>query len=91
MKKRIKATVTGFVQGINFRYFCGQEASRLNLTGYARNIPGANQVEVVAEGEEADLEKLSDWLRHGPAGAKVENAQIEHQECSDEFSSFEIR
>jgi acylphosphatase len=91
MKKRIKATISGFVQGINFRYFCGQEASRLNLTGYARNIPGINRVEVIAEGEEADLEKLTDWLRHGPANAKVENVQVEHQVYSGEFSGFEIR
>ncbi len=37
MIKRVVLKIYGDVQGVNFRYFTYQEASRLNLTGWARN------------------------------------------------------
>jgi acylphosphatase len=90
MKKRMQATIFGLVQGVGFRYYCREEALNLGLTGYARNIFGGREVEVVVEGEEPGLKKFSDWLHRGPPSAKVEKARISTGEYKGEFSDFKL-
>ena len=53
----IIAWVYGRVQGVGFRYTTQYEAKRLGLTGYAKNLDDGS-VEVVACGEEGQVEKL---------------------------------
>ena len=60
----IIAWVYGRVQGVGFRYTTQYEAKRLGLTGYAKNLDDGS-VEVVACGEEGQVEKLMQWLKSG--------------------------
>ena len=70
----IIAWVYGRVQGVGFRYTTQYEAKRLGLTGYAKNLDDGS-VEVVACGEEGQVEKLMQWLKSGgPRSARVERA-----------------
>ena len=63
--------VMGKVQGVFYRHSARQEATRLGLKGLARNLPDGS-VEVVAQGNAAAVEALHQWLRRGPAQARVE-------------------
>jgi acylphosphatase len=36
MTKKLKIKITGFVQGIGFRYFVKDNADKLNIKGYNR-------------------------------------------------------
>jgi len=63
-------TIKGRVQGVWFRDSTRREAERLELSGYARNLPNSD-VEVLASGTEAALNELSLWLQAGPPLAKV--------------------
>ena len=65
------------MQGVGFRYFIQAVASRENLHGWARNLPDG-RVEAAAEGEADAMERFERALRHGPAGARVEQLEIEH-------------
>jgi acylphosphatase len=89
--ERVTARVRGRVQGVGFRYFVCDEAARLGLYGYTRNVPDGCTVEVVAEGRRADLEALLAALRRGPPGAYVEGVQADWQAASVEFGGFSIR
>ncbi|HEC12527.1 MAG TPA: acylphosphatase [Acidiferrobacteraceae bacterium] len=62
--------VSGRVQGVFFRASTCDQARRLGLTGWVRNLPGGN-VELLACGEETALAHLEDWLHQGPPMAKV--------------------
>lgn len=62
--------VTGKVQGVWFRANTQEQAKSLGLTGYAKNLPDG-RVEVLASGEKAKLDKLHEWLKHGPELARV--------------------
>jgi acylphosphatase len=73
-RKTLHARIEGMVQGVGFRYSTVRQARRLGLTGYVRNLPDGS-VEVVAEGEEDLLKRLSSWLRQGPPGAYVRNVE----------------
>jgi len=72
----IRATVSGRVQGVFFRATTQQQALRLNISGYAKNLPDGN-VEVVACGQSDDLQSLVNWLHQGPQYARVESVRIE--------------
>ncbi len=73
----IIAWVYGRVQGVGFRYTTQYEAKRLGLTGYAKNLDDGS-VEVVACGEEGQVEKLMQWLKTGgPGSARVERVLSE--------------
>ena len=90
MKRRIKLTVTGTVQGVGYRASARNIARSLGLTGYAANMPDGT-VEIVAEGEEPLLRKLIDWAREGPSLAHVENVDAEWSDATGEFDSFVTR
>ena len=60
----IIAWVYGRVQGVGFRYTTQYEAKKLGLAGYAKNLDDGS-VEVVACGEEGQVEKLMQWLKSG--------------------------
>lgn len=66
----IKAVISGRVQGVGFRYSTQHEASRLQLTGHAKNLSDGT-VEVVACGEQAQIDRLLAWLAQGPPMATV--------------------
>jgi acylphosphatase len=66
--------VSGFVQGVGFRYFVLRRASALGLRGFVRNLSGGG-VEVVAEGDAAALAELEVALEAGPPSARVESVE----------------
>jgi acylphosphatase len=86
----VQAFIHGRVQGVFFRASVESQAEGLKLTGYVRNLPG-DIVEVVAEGEKPQLEKLIAYLRVGPPAAKVEDIQITWPEYKGEYTRFTIR
>ncbi len=59
-----------------FRGATREQANRLGITGYAKNLPDG-RVEVLACGDDADLEILIEWLKHGPEMAHVTGLNIE--------------
>jgi len=64
--------VSGRVQGVFFRASTRNEALRLGLNGYARNLTDG-RVEVVACGPSETLRELERWLWQGPPAAQVED------------------
>jgi acylphosphatase len=86
----VQATVHGYVQGVFFRAFVSHWASELGLSGYVRNLP-TGAVEVVAEGERKQLEKLTSQLKVGPPSARVEKVVTNWSEYSGKYSGFSVR
>jgi acylphosphatase len=86
----LQAIVHGYVQGVFFRAFVSQRADELGLSGYARNLP-TGAVEVVAEGERKQLERLINHLKTGPPSAKVEKVATSWSEYTGNYSGFGVR
>lgn len=68
--------VSGFVQGVGFRYFTQGEAHRLNLSGYVRNLRDG-RVEAYAIGTPAELVKFRAALEQGPRFSSVKEVMEE--------------
>ena len=63
--------VSGRVQGVGFRDATQREARRLGIcAGWARNLADGD-VDVCARGPAAAVDALGQWLRRGPAMARV--------------------
>ena len=82
--------ISGKVQGVGFRYFTKQNAIRLGLHGYAKNLPNG-KVEVVAEGDIATLDKFVKILWKGPSASRVEDVKVEARPHSGEYTAFGIK
>ncbi len=87
---RVRILVTGRVQGVGFRAFVQQSGTLFGLTGWVRNV-GYNQVETVAEGPRAVLEKFVEVVKKGPRAAYVDEAEVEWGTPGGEFTSFGVR
>jgi len=87
-KKCIKVWISGRVQGVGFRWATRQQANNLGITGYAKNLSDG-RVEVLACGDEGDLDSLIEWLNHGPEYARVTGLHIETVETQIQ-DSFRI-
>jgi acylphosphatase len=66
--------VSGFVQGVGFRYFVQNEAARIRVSGYTRNL-NDGRVEVYAVGTAEQLAKLSAALSRGPRLSRVREVE----------------
>lgn len=77
------------MQGVFFRASTRSAASDLGLTGWVRNT-STGEVELVACGNEMELEQLERWLWQGPPHAQVEDVAAVPVEPKT-FSQFEIR
>jgi len=87
----LSATVYGRVQGVNFRYFVRTVARDLGLKGYVRNLASGDAVEVKAEGQKSQLDKLLKQLNIGSPGAQVKRIDVDWSACSGLFHDFSIR
>lgn len=73
--RRVRAIVTGRVQGVSYRATTAAEARRLRLAGWVRNLPDGS-VELEAEGAPAAVEELLRWARRGPRRAVVTDVAV---------------
>ena len=87
----VQVTISGYVQGIFFRAFASRQATKLGLSGYVRNLPGREKVEVQAEGERKQLEKLINSLEVGPPAARVEKVITHWSKYSGNYSGFSVK
>jgi acylphosphatase len=68
--------VSGRVQGVYYRASAREQAQRLGLAGYARNLDDG-RVEVLIVGEPAAVDSLIQWLRVGPPAASVSAVAVQ--------------
>ena len=89
--QRLNVIVHGRVQGMGFRFFVLQQAVRLGLTGWVRNLAGGTAVEVLAEGDLVSLQELLAALHQGPDAAYVRDVKYHFSPAKGEFREFDIR
>ncbi|MDD5680665.1 MAG: acylphosphatase [Candidatus Omnitrophica bacterium] len=89
MKKRVHIYYSGMVQGVGFRFTAEEMANTLGLTGWAKNLPDG-KVEVLCEGEKADLVSFIDKMKSGSMRDYIRSADVEWGESRNEFENFTV-
>lgn len=78
--------VSGFVQGVGFRFFTQGEAKRLNLEGYVRNLRDG-RVEAYAIGTPAQLARFRAALERGPRFSSVREVKEETAAIDPQYAN----
>lgn len=87
--RRVRLLVSGRVQGVCFRAYTRNKAEELGVSGHVRNLPDG-RVEIVAQGEDADVEELVRWAEHGPPYARVSGTTLDEYELKEDLEGFRI-
>jgi acylphosphatase len=69
-----KIHVSGYVQGVGFRWSAAREAKRHGITGFVKNLSDG-RVYIEAEGSAAQLEAFIEWCKKGPGFGFVESVE----------------
>lgn len=82
--------IEGRVQGVFYRAFTRNVASKLGLNGWVRNLYDG-RVEAVLEGDRSLIEQAILECRKGPSGSYVSDIEVEWEDFSGDLRGFEIR
>jgi acylphosphatase len=86
---RVRLLIQGTVQGVWYRKHAADEAIRLGLTGWVRNLPDG-RVEAAAQGPQEAVDRFVAWCRQGPPLARVTAVEV-HDEPVQHTADFVIR
>lgn len=89
-QQRLHVLVHGRVQGVSFRAYTVDEANRLGVVGWVRNLPDRT-VEVMAEGSTRQLQQLLTWLYRGSPAAHVTQVEANWYPAVGDFTAFTLR
>lgn len=89
-KKHVR--ISGRVQGVGFRHFTKQNARRLNLNGWVKNLPDGD-VEAVFAGKEDNVLEMLEEMKKGPSVARVDDLTVDESsdKLNETFSGFSVR
>jgi acylphosphatase len=88
MKKSVRLYVSGTVQGVFFRIFVKENAEKLNVKGFVRNLEDG-RVEVFLEGQIDDVKRMIELCKNGPKHSQIRNIEIKEESFQD-FKTFKI-
>lgn len=67
--------VSGYVQGVGFRYFVNYTAIRNNLTGWVKNLPDGD-VEMEVQGSKENINIFLKTIKKGNGYSQINNMKI---------------
>jgi acylphosphatase len=81
--------VKGRVQGVGFRWFVEREARLIGVGGWVRNCDDG-AVEVLASGNNEQLNSLYDRLMAGPPAARIDAVEVDDAAPFSGYKTFQI-
>lgn len=72
----VRLLISGWVQGVGFRFALREQALLLGVCGWCRNLPDG-RVETMFQGTDKAVSKLTQWCHEGPSQANVTSVSLE--------------
>jgi len=82
--------ISGRVQGVFFRASAREEAERLSLSGWVRNLPDG-RVEALLAGPPDKVDDMIAWCHHGPPLAQVTGVEVSWEKAPEGLRGFRVR
>lgn len=89
-RERVRALISGRVQGVFFRDSARGRATELGLDGWVRNLSDG-RVEVVVEGPPERVQEMLAWCARGPERADVSDVETHNEDPTGEREGFRVR
>jgi acylphosphatase len=89
MRKRVEVFYSGRVQGVGFRWTTREIAKGYEVAGHVRNLDDG-RVELIAEGEEEEVEQFLQAIRHSQLGDWIRNAVVNRTATTQNCKGFVI-
>ncbi|MEM2948867.1 MAG: acylphosphatase [Candidatus Bilamarchaeaceae archaeon] len=90
MTSRFRITVYGRVQRVGYRDAVAEIARKLNLKGSVKNLEDEVSVEIIAEGEEKQLDEFLKLIHIKRYPIEVEKIDVHKEKPTGEFRYFKI-
>lgn len=88
MKKSVRLYITGTVQGVFFRLFVKQNAEKIGVNGFVRNLEDG-RVEVFIEGDADKVNQMIELCKKGPRHAQIRKVETK-PETFQGFRNFKV-
>jgi acylphosphatase len=88
MKKSVRLYISGTVQGVFYRAFIKENAEKLNVKGFVRNLEDG-RVEVFLEGDANPVNEMIGLCKKGPKHSQIEKVE-EKPERFQDFREFKV-
>ena len=87
---RVRLFISGVVQDVGFRHATKIRADRFGIRGFIKNL-SVGGVEALFEGETGAIDRMIEFCKVGPFGAKVKEVEIRWEEYKNgEFKDFQV-
>ena len=84
----LRVMVRGQVQGVGYRASAVRQAHLQRVTGWVRNNADGT-VEAIVQGSPDQVDRMPEWMRHGPPAARVTDIETETDLTERRFERFE--
>lgn len=88
MKKSVRLYLNGSVQGVFFRELIKQNAEKLNVKGFVRNLEDG-RVEIFLEGNPDEVNAMIEICKKGPKHAQIRSVEIKEEKFQG-FREFKV-
>ncbi len=82
MKKSVRLYIKGTVQGVFFRAFIKENAEKLGVRGFTRNLEDG-RVEVFVEGDSDKVNEMIELCKKGPKHSQIKNVEVIPEKFQD--------
>lgn len=86
---RVRVFIAGKVQNVGFRNATRARAERFSVSGFVKNLPNGG-IEALFQGEAKAVDRMLEFCKMGPLGAKVTEVKIQWEEYKDEYKDFKV-
>jgi acylphosphatase len=90
MKVARRFVISGRVQGVGFRWFVHDAATREGVSGWVTNLLDG-RVEAFVEGDQDAVRRVESALHTGPRSARVEGVAVFDEDVTGSLKGFSVR
>lgn len=87
-ESRAHVFISGDVQEVHFRDNTHETARAHDIEGWVRNLDDG-RVEALFEGDQDDVETMTEWCKRGPIKADVTDVEVEMGKPQGDLENFE--
>ena len=88
MKKSVRVYIIVTVQGVFFRGFVKENAEKLDVKGFVRNLEDG-RIEVFLEGDPNQVDKMIELCKQGPKHSQIKDIEIKEEKFQG-FKTFKV-